>query len=35
MKHLGDPIDVGWAIAYLCSPAASFVNSATIVVDGG
>ena len=35
MHKLGNPIDVGWAVTYLCSEAASFVNSATIVVDGG
>ena len=30
-----DPIEVGWPIALLCSPAASFISGAIIDVNGG
>lgn len=33
--RLGDPGDFGKVVAFLCSEPASFVNGATIVVDGG
>jgi 3-oxoacyl-[acyl-carrier protein] reductase len=33
--HLGDPADFGRVVAFLCSEPASFVNGATLVVDGG
>ncbi len=32
---LGDTEDVGWSVAYLCSPAAKFVTGTVIPVDGG
>lgn len=32
---LGEPEDIGWAVAYLCSPAAKFVTGTIIPVDGG
>lgn len=32
---LGEPSDIGWTIAWLCSPAAKFVTGAIIPVDGG
>ncbi len=32
---LGDTEDVGWSVAYLCSPAAKFVTGTIIPVDGG
>jgi len=32
---LGDTSDVGWSVAYLCSPAAKFVTGTIIPVDGG
>lgn len=32
---LGDPADIGWAVAYLCSPAAKFVTGTVLPVDGG
>jgi gluconate 5-dehydrogenase len=35
MNHFGTPEDIGWAAIYLASGAASFVNGATLVVDGG
>ena len=35
MGRLGTAEDVGWAIVYLCSPAASFVTGAALHVDGG
>ena len=31
----GEPEDIASAALYLCSPAASFVTGATLVVDGG
>jgi len=33
--ELGDVQDVANAVAYLCSPAAKYVNGANLVVDGG
>lgn len=35
LGRMGDPEDIGWAVAYLCSPAARFVTGTTLVVDGG
>lgn len=32
---LGDTSDIGWAAAYLCSPAARFVTGTILPVDGG
>jgi len=32
---LGDTSDVGWSVAYLCSPAAKFVTGTVIPIDGG
>jgi NAD(P)-dependent dehydrogenase (short-subunit alcohol dehydrogenase family) len=31
----GRPEDIGWAAAYLCSPAAKFVTGVVLPVDGG
>jgi NAD(P)-dependent dehydrogenase (short-subunit alcohol dehydrogenase family) len=33
--RLGKPDDIAGTIAFLCSPAAGFINGQTIVVDGG
>ena len=33
--EVGQPEDIGWACAYLCSPAARYVTGQTLVVDGG
>lgn len=35
MNKYGDPMDIGWAAVYLCSPAASFVSGICLPVDGG
>jgi NAD(P)-dependent dehydrogenase (short-subunit alcohol dehydrogenase family) len=35
LGRLGDPTDIGWTIAWLCSPAAGFVTGTIIPVDGG
>lgn len=35
MNKLGQPEDIGWAAAYLCSPAAAFITGACLPVDGG
>jgi gluconate 5-dehydrogenase len=35
MARLGDPEDVGWAAAYLASPAAKFITGVVMPVDGG
>lgn len=32
---VGKPSDIGEAVAYLCSPAAGFINGHTLVIDGG
>lgn len=35
MARFGTPEDIGWAAAYLCSPAARFVTGVILPVDGG
>ena len=35
MGHLGEPADIGHAMAFLASDAAKFITGQTIVVDGG
>lgn len=35
MRRLGRPADFGAAVVYLCSPAGSHVNGATLAIDGG
>ncbi len=35
MKRIGEPHEVGAAIAFLASPAASYINGVNIPVDGG
>ena len=35
LGQLGEPFDVGYAIVYLCSPAAKFVTGVVLPVDGG
>lgn len=34
-RRFGSPEDIGWAAAFLCSPAASFINGVLLPVDGG
>lgn len=33
--RLGSPNDIGWMVAYLCSPAGDWITGAVLVVDGG
>lgn len=35
LGRVGTVADIAWAAAFLVSPAASFINGATLVVDGG
>jgi NAD(P)-dependent dehydrogenase (short-subunit alcohol dehydrogenase family) len=35
LGRLGNPEDIGWAIAFLASPAASMITGTSLVVDGG
>lgn len=35
MGRMGEPIDIGHAVVYLCSPAAKFVTGIVLPVDGG
>lgn len=35
MKRWGEPHEIGGPVAFLASPAASFVNGVTLPVDGG
>jgi NAD(P)-dependent dehydrogenase (short-subunit alcohol dehydrogenase family) len=35
VRRIGQPIDVARAVAWLADPAASYVNGAVVVVDGG
>lgn len=35
LGHMGEPADIGWAVAYLCSAAAKFVTGTVMPVDGG
>ncbi len=35
MDRFGDPEDIGWAAAFLASPAARFITGVCLPVDGG
>ncbi len=35
MKRVGQPAELGWPIALLCTPAASFISGAILDVNGG
>lgn len=35
MNRLGEPLDIGYAAVFLCSPAAKFVTGVILPVDGG
>jgi len=33
--RLGEPEEIGEAVAFLCSPAAAYITGQTLTVDGG
>jgi NAD(P)-dependent dehydrogenase (short-subunit alcohol dehydrogenase family) len=35
LARIGEPEDVGWAIAFLASDAAAWITGQTLIVDGG
>ena len=35
MQRMGEPAEIAAAVAFFCSPAASYVTGQTLVVDGG
>ncbi len=35
MRRMGEPVEIAAAVAFFCSPAASYVTGQTLVVDGG
>lgn len=35
ISHFGKPEDIAWAVRYLCSPEARYVNGTNLIVDGG
>jgi NAD(P)-dependent dehydrogenase (short-subunit alcohol dehydrogenase family) len=35
LGRIGEPEDVGWAIAFLASEAAAWITGQTLVIDGG
>lgn len=35
LQRMGEGADIGWAVVYLCSPAAKFVTGTILTVDGG
>jgi gluconate 5-dehydrogenase len=35
LGRIGEPLDVGYAVVYLSSPAAKFVTGVCLPVDGG
>ena len=35
MGRMGTPEELGWTIAFLCTPAAGFISGAVLDVNGG
>lgn len=35
LERIGDPMELGRTVAFLCSPAAGYINGAAVTVDGG
>lgn len=35
LNRIGDPIELGNTVAFLCSPRSGYINGQAIVIDGG
>jgi 3-oxoacyl-[acyl-carrier protein] reductase len=35
LKRIGDPMELGNTVAFLCSPRSGYINGQSVVIDGG